>query len=1664
MRTTILILLSIISFTLIAGNGKVDKAQGAKAKAWVKNQQLEFIENKGQFTNTEGKPADNVLFKACYGSCDIYITDKGLSYVFIKFEEDKAIGNRQKAIGGKEDKAFGEREEEENQIPLYYRLDMDLVGAHIDKNNIIKEEESTQGYYNYIYPHCPKGIYNVKGYGKITIKNIYKGIDWVIYTNPNNKEHPLKYDFVVHPEANYKDIKIKYLNADNTSLLDKDSKLKIQTIAGNIEEGNIYSYQNNKEQEISSKYILNDNDSSISFNINAYDNTQTLIIDPLVWATYYGGTNHDGFRGVYTDSSYNLYVSGYTFSTDFPTLQLIGAYWQPLNGGGTTDAMILKFSSTGVRLWSTYFGGNAYDQCEAMTVDSQDNVFVTGFTSSSNLPIQLLAGAYSQTTFGGGSDAFMIKLNSQGVLLWSTFVGGTLNDQPNSICIDNTDNIYITGTTNSTNFPTQQLTGAYWQSALGGSNDVFILKFTHQGVLLWSTYYGGSLNDQGTSICVDHQNNIYITGYTQSTNFPTQQLTGAYWQSALAGGYDFFILKFNSLGVRLWSTYYGGSLAEQSSSVCIDRLDNLYLYGSTNSTNFPTQQLTGAYWQSALAGSYDFIIAKFTNQGVRLWSTYYGGNGNEGFFANAFNYICTDTLNNLYITGQTTSTNFPTKQLLNEYWQPSLLGSTDAILTVFCNTGFKLWSTYYGTSGNDFGTGITVDKRNIAYYIGEVVAASAYTVNPGNGAYYDSTWNGLDDSYILKLNTPCGSIKTTALQSNRNNICVNENTTITLTAIGGSGDALKWYKGACGQTYVGTNTPLTIPKPATTTTYYARWESACDTSACDSITINIVSVIRDTLYPNICTNQSVHVGTHTYTTTGVYKDTLISAAGCDSIIVTHLTINAPLINVITPQLCLGQSLTIGTHTYTTTGNYIDTLTTVAGCDSIVKTYITVYNAPQVNLGPDTTLCYWQTYILNATHPGATYLWQNGATTPTFYVNSISGTYWVKVTYGNNCYATDTVNVSFTNNIPKFTMDTILCPGQTLTLNVATPGGTYLWQDGSTSPTFFINSAGTYYVKTNISSYCYRTDTIHVHYTTLPSVHLGNDTTLCYWQYLILSASNPDCNYIWNDGSTFSNHYVNQAGTYWATAYVNSGCKSSDTIVVTFKPSPMVNLGPDTLLCNGQTLTLNAGYPYCTFLWQNGSTNSIFNITSQGTYWVKVSVNAGCFYADTIHVSYIPPPTVNLGNDTNLCQGQPFILNATSTNAHYLWQNGSTLPTYTVTSTGTYWVKVWVNSGCYARDTIHVTYNNIVNIGPDTTLCYGQTLTLNATYSNATYLWQDGSIGATFTVGPPYTPYVFWVKVTTPGCIGYDTLNVSYYNPPQIDLGPDTTLCQGQTIVLDATTASSTYVWQNGSTNATFNVIQQGTYWVKVTNNTNCSASDTVKVIYIPNPTVNLGNDTSLCPGETMVLNASFPNATYFWQDSTTNATYHVSHQGTYSVIVALNNYCFADDSIHIIYNANPIVSLGTITALCPGASVLLNATIPNGIYLWQDNSTAPTYNATVAGSYHVMVTDTTTQCSATTSITLKCDLEPIIPNIFTPNGDGFNDVFFIKNIDDWNIEVKIYDRWGLVVYESNVYPNNWDGKHNGANVADGTYYYVAKATNKNDGRVLNYHGSLTVLR
>jgi len=376
----------------------------------------------------------------------------------------------------------------------------------------------------------------------------------------------------------------------------------------------------------------------------------------LVYSTYLGGTGSDFGLGIALDGSGDAYITGQTGSTNFPTTS--GAFQTTYAGGGAA-AFVTKLNATGTALiYSTYLravssGGSPVVGSAAIAVDGSGNAYVTGFTYSTNFPTT--SGAF-QTTLGGVDDAFVTKLNATGTaLIYSTYLGGSDEDFGYGLAVDSTGHAYVTGGTRSTNFATT--TGAF-QTTFGGYRDAFVAKLNAGGTgLVYSTYLGGNGDDIGNGIALDNSGDAYVTGDTSSTNFPTT--TGAF-QTSLAGGVstDAFVTKLNGAATALvYSTYLGGSGSDNGYGIAVDSAGYACVTGSTGlgaSSVFPIT--TGAF-QTTFGGSYyDAFVAKLNLSGTGLvYSTYLGGSGTDEAYG-----IALDSLGNAYLTGYTTSTNFPT--------------------------------------------------------------------------------------------------------------------------------------------------------------------------------------------------------------------------------------------------------------------------------------------------------------------------------------------------------------------------------------------------------------------------------------------------------------------------------------------------------------------------------------------------------------------------------------------------------------------------------------------------------------------------------------------------------------------------------------------------------------------------------------------------------------------------------------------------------------------------------------------------------------------------------------------------------------------------------------------------------------------------------------------
>ncbi|HUZ47705.1 MAG TPA: SBBP repeat-containing protein [Terriglobia bacterium] len=652
-------------------------------------------------------------------------------------------------------------------------LRMKLAGAN--QSPKVAGLEELPGKSNYLIgKDSTKWRTNIPNYAKVRYQNVYPGIDLVYYGN----QRQLEYDFVVGPGADPKAITLEIAGANGNALarLAENGDLVIKTEGGEVRfhKPVVYQVENSasttaNRKTVEGRFVLLAKN-RIGFNVANFDRNQPLIIDPVLeYSTFLGGSNrYEQVRAIAVDSSANAYVTGYTESDDFPVTA--GAFMP--SGLPYSDVFVTKLSSDGASLvYSTYLGGSRLEQGLGIAVDSLGNAYVTGSTWSDDFPTVNPI----QDTWGGGdcssepegvlcNDAFVTKLNSTGSgLVYSTYLGGYGEDLGQSIALDASGNSYVAGRTQSSSFPTLNAL----QPSFGGGTcgiapnanpcfDVFVAKIAGNGALAWSTYLGGSGDEamRGVGIAVDAVGSVYVAGGTTSANFP---VTAGAFQSTLKGPMDGFVSKINPAGTAFsYSTFLGGSSADECHDVAVDASGNAFLTGTAKSSDFPITE--GAFdancgTDGLCNGSRDGFVAKLNAAGSELiYSTYLGGSGADSPYT-----IAIDSMGLAYVTGFTDSPDFP--DFPGQPFGGPHLGGTcannqgtypcpDAFFSKLSAGGEGLIvSGYLAGSGEDIGYGIALDSSRNAYLAGSTDSSDF----PTTSGAFQATSPGVGDGFVVKL-------------------------------------------------------------------------------------------------------------------------------------------------------------------------------------------------------------------------------------------------------------------------------------------------------------------------------------------------------------------------------------------------------------------------------------------------------------------------------------------------------------------------------------------------------------------------------------------------------------------------------------------------------------------------------------------------------------------------------------------------------------------------------------------------------------------------------------------------------------------------------------------------------------------------------------------------
>jgi len=446
-----------------------------------------------------------------------------------------------------------------------------------------------------------------------------------------------------------------------------------------------------------------------------------------LWGTYFGGNGADWDydADIVTDASGNIYFCSGTFSTN-----AIAFNAQQTTLGGWWDAYLVKMDSAGTVIWSTYFGGTGAEYGFGLAVDDSGNVYMKGITNSTS------GIAYNgmQNTYGGGlQDDFLVKYNSGGVMQWSTYFGGAGNEfQYGGLDVDDSGFVYMTGSTSSGSGIA--LNG--YQNVIGGTDDGYLAKFAPNGSLVWSTYFGGPGGDIFTGIELDNSGNIFVTGSTASTSgFAVNGNQNIYG----GGGMDACLVKFTTNGSLVWSSYVGTGGSEMAHELTVDQNGDVYICGIADSQSV---NLCSNGFQTTYGGGYgDGFLMKYNSSGSPIWSTFYGGLG-----CDTGNDVAVDGSGRVYLCGSTDT--LSGNIALNGFQNTYTSGYANDYLVKFSSSGIRLQATYYGSTS--YGTPRCDAYGQYVYLFGN----SDHTTGIAAGGHQNSYGGGSSDAYVVKFGPP----------------------------------------------------------------------------------------------------------------------------------------------------------------------------------------------------------------------------------------------------------------------------------------------------------------------------------------------------------------------------------------------------------------------------------------------------------------------------------------------------------------------------------------------------------------------------------------------------------------------------------------------------------------------------------------------------------------------------------------------------------------------------------------------------------------------------------------------------------------------------------------------------------------------------------------------
>ena len=1640
-----------------------------------------FIKNYGQFDKRNWLSNEKIEYGIEYNNANVFFSKKGVTYRFDKYIKNPEL------IEGEFEK---EGENEPKKLNISELINIHWLNANPDVKIIAEGERST--YHSYAIKNANGKIINknyIKAYKKIIYKNLYNNIDLEYKFHHNGG---FEYSFILHKGANPSDIKMKYTTAHTNRggeyiniELDSNGELQIKTSLSSVTEHMPMSFYSENHQKIKSHFVFEKN--ILSFSLGSYDNTKGAVIDP--WVVSPNFNTSTAVWEVETDASGNVYAIG-----------------------GETNMELRKYDSNGNQLW-TY--NTPWDTSSVwlgtLATDENGTSYITAGTAPA---MERIDNNGNQVWHIDGPQPLIdpdtyewwsITFNCDKTKL---IVGGTY--APNASGTDYYASIYDIDLNNGNILNRTDLT----HSTAGGFSldmpiEVRSIAPTNNSKYIFLTHQKVGAINQNLGFCPNEEPDYMVDNQEELAykceNYLPEHQNGGGLKAIIAN--DNYFYTHTGDKIRQWDVTSGAlinTVTIPGGTSEVNSLGKVVVHNSGLSVDANGNVYAGADG-SVIKFDENLNILQTSNVGFTVYDVSVNSNGEviacgaeqDNTAANRNGKIAAVSMN---AGGQYA----PTCCDVN-ICHPDTLCLDDSPITVEVSSPGGTFSGDGITDANNgtFDPSVAgVGTHTITYSKAcgsETVDIEVLACTPIDVC--DDGTNYTASGGTFTINWYDWETISTDINSEQECIdCPNADPEYTLGFYTGCSESTcnydDWVQIGSGTSLDPANInswPILITDGIDTVIY----NSASEVPACSPCTQPTLS---ETHTDETCSGDN----------TGSIDLTITPGSGSSY----SVSWSGP--NSYTANTEDISNLGAGTYTVTVTDN------SNSSCTATLQVTIQEGQATEDASFTASDFCEGNPVAPTVTGlAGGTFSFNpqpsNGETinpSTGLISGAIGGnTYTIEYTTTGSCPGTSTQTITvFANPTPTISGSTTFCTGSSTTLDAGAGYASYAWSpNNETTQTITVNTNGTYSVTVTDNNGCSGNASVDVTEASSLSPHITGVAAICSGASTILDAGAGYATYTWSpNGETSQTINVTTAGTYSVTVTDNGGCSGTDQVTVTEHDNPTPVISGSTSFCSGSSTMLDAGAGYSSYIWNTNANTQTINVNTAGTYSVTVTDNNGCSGSSQVNVTESASLSPVITGGLYICSGSSTILDAGAGFTSYQWNTGANSQSISVNTAGTYSVTVSDNSGCTGTDQVTVEVNNLViNASEDITVCDGSPVNISANVISGgnppfEYHWSNGSSAQTISVNPT-TSTIYTVYVTdASGCTSNtESVTVNVTSPVELLLyASQDSVCPGDPVLISTHISNGVppYVITDNDGNVvntpyTIYVSQTTDLTYTVTDACGSSATDNITIGTYPVPYLSIQAD-KLNGCEPLTVNfieesASNDNYTYKWyfgdnNENNLSFNHQVTHifesPGVYDIglTVTTDKGCesslMINDMIEVYqkpdakFQAKPEY----VTIIDPVIN-FYNLSQNASSYIWSfgdgdsSNTENPIHKYLEINDYKVsLVAISENGCRDSVYQNIKVDdvYTIYVPEAFSPDNDGINDVFICKahGIDLDNFNMKVYDRWGEIIFETDDIYTGWDGKVKGGNMAENGSYIWLVTFKTFSGTEYQKRGTVTLFR